>query len=379
MPDRMPERMRDGINDTRPAGDIRSQTSALIRERQDSLATDIAGSIATAGDVLSPPEWRGCADLLLRLFAASVDAGTLDAQSAAMRDLGHYSPPLTTRQLLDAIHQADRAILDEVALDSSLGATSEPWALVAHAIRRATLEILGAHAEQIAGRDVPVNVRDALTTLIAGPVFDLALSQEIERALRHKHSLAVLLFDIDDLAQINRDHGWGVGDRLLERTGILARRFFRMHDWVARRRADGIAVLLPETTVDQAATLAGRFQEAVQQRLVLQDYNTDTTKIVTVSGAAVGTDLVQSELDASYVLAEAEAAVVRAKIAGRGRVERVALLPTSLTIFGASAMLNLTPRKVVDMIKQGTLKATRRGRHFHIDRDLIETVRKGGR
>lgn len=81
-----------------------------------------------------------------------------------MRDLARCSPPLTTRHLLHSVHQAERVILDEVALDEQLGATSEPWAVVAHAIRRAALEILGAHAEQIAGRDVAVSVRDSLTS-----------------------------------------------------------------------------------------------------------------------------------------------------------------------------------------------------------------------
>lgn len=357
-------------------GDVRSQTSALIRERQDALALDVSGGISSLGDLLSAEEWRGCAELLLRLFAASVDAGALDTQSAAMRDLGRYSPPLTTRQLLEAVHQTERIILDEVALDDRLGATSEPWALVAHTIRRATLEILGAHAEQIAGRDIPITVRDSLTTLIAAPVFELAVEQEIERAIRHQHSLALLLFDVDDLSQINREHGWGVGDRLLERTGILARQYFRQHDWVARHGDDAIAVLLPETTVDQAALLAARFREMVQHRLVLQDHKTGTTKIVTVSAAAVGTDLVQSELEAAYVIAECEAAVLRAKLNGRNRIERVALLPTSLTIFGASTMLEESPRAIARLIRQGTLKASRRGRHYHIDRDLIESFRK---
>lgn len=358
------------------SGDVRSRTSALIRERQDALAVDVSSAIAVIGDLLTEEEWRGCSELLLRLFAASVDAGSLDTQSAAMRDLARYVPPLTTRQLLEAVHQTERVILDEVALDDRLGATSEPWALVAHTIRRATLEILAAHAEQIAGRDVPLSVRDTLTTLIAAPVFELALAQEIERALRHQHALALLLFDIDDLSQINREHGWGVGDRLLERTGILARRFFRTHDWVARHGDDAIAVLLPETTVDQAAILAARFREMVQSRLVLQDHKTGMTKIVTVSAAAVGTDLVQSEVDAAYVLAECEAAVLRAKLNGRNRIERVALLPTSLTIFGAATMLGEAPREIARLIREGTLKASRRGRHFHIDRDLIETFRK---
>jgi len=358
------------------AGDVRSRTSALIRERQEALTGDVVSEISGLGTPLDPQQLRGCAELLVRLFAVSVDAGPLDTGSAAIRDLARYCPLITTPQLLDAVHHAERVILDEIALDERLGATSEPWAVVAHAIRRATLEILGAYAEQIAGRDVPVNVRDPLTTLIASPVFALALTQEIERAIRHKHALALVLFDIDDLSQINREHGWGVGDRLLERTGILARRFFRMHDWVARHGDDAIAVLLPETTVDQAALLAARFRETVQQRLVLQDHKTDTTKIVTVSAAAVGTDLVQSELDAAYVMAEAEAAVLRAKLNGRNRIERVALLPTSLTIFGAATMLGQTPRDVALLIREGALKATRRGRHFHIDRDHIQAYRK---
>jgi diguanylate cyclase (GGDEF)-like protein/excisionase family DNA binding protein len=228
----------------------------------------------------------------------------------------------------------------------------------------------------MAGREAPVTVHDALTTLIASPVFDLALSQEIERAERHKHPVAMVLFDIDDLSQINREHGWGVGDRLLERMGIFARRFFRTHDWVARHDTDAIAVLLPETTLDQAASLATRFRETVQHRLVLQDHHTGATKIVTVSAAAVGADVVQSEIDAAYVMGEAEAAVLRAKLNGRNRVERVALLPTSLTIFGAASLLGSSPREITRLIKDGRLKASRRGRHFHIDRDLIDAYRK---
>jgi diguanylate cyclase (GGDEF)-like protein len=356
--------------------DVRTRASGLIRARHDALAADVVTQITGLRTPLRAEQLPGCADLLLRLFAASVEAGTLDAQSAALRDLGRYCSTLTTRQLLDAVHHAERVILDEIALDDRLGATSEPWAEVAHAIRRGTLEILGAHAEQIAARTGANTVRDPLTTLITSPVLELALAQEIVRALRHKHALALLLFDIDDLSQINRDHGWGVGDRLLERIGILARQFFRTHDWVARRGDDAIAVLLPETTVDQAAQLAARFGEMVQHRLVLQDHKTSVTKIVTVSAAVIGTDLVHTGIDSAYVLAQAEAAVVRAKLNGRNRIERVALLPTSLTIVGAATILGQTPREVTRLIRAGKLAASRRGRHFHIDQDLIEVYRK---
>jgi diguanylate cyclase (GGDEF)-like protein/excisionase family DNA binding protein len=222
-------------------------------------------------------------------------------------------------------------------------------------------------------------VHDALTTLIVAPVFRLALSQEIERALRHKHALALVLFDIDDLSQINREHGWGVGDRLLERTGIIARQYFRMHDWAARHGDDAIAVLLPQTTLDQAALLAARFREMVQQRLVLHDHKSGAVKIVTLSAAAIGTDLVQSRLDAGHVLSEAEAAVLRARLNGRDGIERVALLPTAVTILGAATILESTPHEISLLIRQGELPATRRGRHLHINRDDIEAYRKARR
>lgn len=361
------------------SADVRAGTAALIRGRQDTLASDVFDAIARSSDALASSEWRSLAELLLRLFAAAVNPSPLEEASAAIRELGRYSPPLTTRDLFDTVHDAEHVILDEIALDDRLGATSEPWPTVAHVVRRATIDLLSAYAEEIAGRAAPMAVRDSLTTLIAAPVFDLAVAQEIERAVRHQHALALLLFDIDDLSQINREYGRGVGDRLLEHLGVLARRFFRMHDWVARHGDDAIGVLLPETTFDQAGVLAARFRETVQHRLVMQDYNTELTKVVTVSAAVVGTDHVQSELDAAHVIAEAEAAVLRAKLNGRNRIERVALLPTSLTIVGAALVLGQTPREVTHLIRNGALKASRRGRHYHIDRDLIEAYRKTAR
>jgi two-component system cell cycle response regulator len=186
----------------------------------------------------------------------------------------------------------------------------------------ATMEIITAVAERSGGR---LALRDSLTTLLNHNVFDLVVEQEALRAHRHAHGVSLILFDIDDLSEFNRAHGFGAGDRLLERLGILARRFFRTHDWVARYGEDSIAVLLPETTLDQAAALAGRFRDMVQQRLVLVEHKTEAQTTVTVSAAAVGTDLVKGEIDPRHILAEAQAALVRAKMDGGNRVERVAL------------------------------------------------------
>jgi len=364
---------------TQFAGEVRGRAAAIVREQQAALSNDLASLLTVRVDALNAQGSRSFAELLVRMMAVAVRNGRLDPQSTIVRELGSFSPPLGTREIVDSVHAAEQIVLDEMTLDHTIGGASEAWPIVTYSVRRAGLELLAAYADQIAGREVPVVVRDGLTTLIAAPVFELALAQEVQRALRHKHALAVLLFDVDEMEAINRAYGRGVGDRVLERLGIQARRFFRTHDWVARYGDDGIAVLLPETPLDDAAALAARFRETIAQRLVLNDHKSDARSIVTLSAAVVGTDLVQTDIDAGYIITEAEAALLRAKIDGRNRVERVAVLPTSLTIFGAATLLGRTPRDVTRLIRAGDLKAARRGRHFHIDRAAIEDFRKSAR
>ncbi len=349
--------------------DVREQTAQAIRERKVGLVSDLAGSVPADGAAAHAEAWAACLEALVGLLARAVEAGEIENRRGALKDLSQTAPGMTISQLIHVMQHVERTVLDELALHDRLGATSEPWPVVAHSIRSAMLEVVSVFAE---GERVRAGVRDPLTTLFSRVVFDVALQQETQRAERHTHGIAVILFDIDYFSRINRVHGYGAGDRLLERLGILSRRFFRTHDWVARHSDDSIAVLLPETTLDQAAVLANRFRETVQQRLVLVDHKTDTPTIVTVSASAVGTDHVQADLEPRYVMGEAEAALMRAKLNGRNRVERVALLPTSVTILGAATLLGVSAREVIRLLRSGELRASRRGRHFHIDRSVIE-------
>ncbi len=349
--------------------DVREQTAQAIRERKAGLVSDVASEVPSDGLAPDPETWTACIGVLIALLARAVETGEIENRRGALQQLTQTAPGMTIEQLIRVMQHVERTVLDELALHDRLGATSEPWPVVAHSVRRAMLEVIGVFAE---GERVRAGVRDPLTTLFSRVVFDVALQQETQRAERHAHGIAVILFDIDDFSKINAVHGYGAGDRLLERLGILARRFFRTHDWVARHGDDSIAVLLPETTLDQAAVLANRFRETVQQRLVLMDHKTEASTTVTVSASAVGTDHVQADLEPRYVMAEAEAALMRAKMNGRNRVERVALLPTSVTIVGAATLLGVTAREIIRLLRAGELRASRRGRHFHIDRSVIE-------
>ena len=349
----------------------REQIAAAIRQRAEGLTADLRGPVSDEVGT-DPAASAACTDAMLTLLTRAIEDSTLETPPIQRPDAAQFPAGLSIRQVVKVARLVERALLDELALHDPLGATSEAWPLVAHSVRNAVLEVIAWFAEREAARTA---FRDPLTTLLTAELFDLTLGQEVTRAMRHRHGLAVLLFDVDDLARLNRVHGWGAGDRLLERLGILARNFFRTHDWVARHGNDSIAVLLPQTPLDQAAALAEQFRETVEQRIVLMNYMTEEASVVTVSAAAVGSDLVQTDLDRGYVMEEAEAAVMRAKLDGGNRVERVALLPTSVTILGAATLLGITAREVVQLIRAGALPASRRGRHYHIDRDAIEHYR----
>lgn len=352
--------------------DFRSRIAETLREQHSALAQDVSSMLASMPGFEAAPA-REFALSLVNLFASASEAGGLDQSRGVLHDFCQAAAQMQVRHVFQAVHRTERHLLDELALDSAVGATAEGWSLTAHTIRSAAFEIVAAYAERDGGRAA---LRDPLTTLVAEHVFRLALEQETERSNRYRHGMSLLLFDVDNLSEVNKSQGFGAGDRLLERLGISARQFFRNHDWVARHRDDAIVVLLPETALDHAARLATRFREMVQQRLVLVDHKTDRVMRVTVSAAAVGTELVQSDIDTQQVIEEAEAAVLRAKMDGGNRTERVALMPTSVTIIGAARLLDTTPREIVRLLREGTLPGTRRGRHVHIDRVHIEEFRR---
>jgi diguanylate cyclase (GGDEF)-like protein len=173
---------------------------------------------------------------------------------------------------------------------------------------------------------------DPLTTLYTRPVFEAVLAKELVRAARFGHPLAIMLFDVDGLRTVNASYGDGVGDRILERLGILVRTYFRELDWVARDAEDGILVLLPQTPEPHAVDLAEGLRAMVEERLAFEDHRGQGRVGVTLSGALV-TLAVQAgdHLEIERMFAELTAALSRAKQAGGNRIEHARLEPDAAT------------------------------------------------
>ncbi len=358
--------------------DVRHQVSATLRFDRESLSGTLASVLSKELPLeIDASAWLTLSGQLLDGLRAFTEGGQLDAKADALEPLERHTHLLLgTRQLFTCVYLAERTVLDQLEGDDAVGAASREWSAVNQVVKRASFDLVGSLTERLAATPAHAAIRDPLTTLLVRSVFDLALAHEVDRARRHQHALSVILFDLDQLAAINATHGFGVGDRVLERMGILVRRFFRTHDWVARHDDDSIVVLLPETPLDDAHSLAERVRNMVEQRLAFVDHNTNATVSVTLSAAAVGNDYLESALDPYDVLAEAERAVRRAKMSGRNRVERVALLPTSVSLLSAASLLDCDPTVVQRLIREGHLTATRKGDLTQIGRASLERYQR---
>jgi len=250
----------------------------------------------------------------------------VDSRSGFIADLhrtiGERMLPID--QVFTFVYFTERTALDELALDERLGATSEPWAVVCQIVRRGSFDLLAAYIERAQLEPTEAAVVDKLTTLHTRPMLDAVLAKELERAGRFGDDVSVILFDVDRLSTINKEHGYGVGDRILERLGILIRQYFRQHDWVARHSEDSIAVLLTRTDAEHATELAERVRATVEERLGFVDHRNERPVVVTLSAAVVNVQVTVGDIiDPVRLLADAELAVDRAKELGRNRIQRV--------------------------------------------------------
>lgn len=170
-------------------------------------------------------------------------------------------------------------------------------------------------------------VRSGLTDFLTGwhnrRYLNARLKEELARAQRQGSGLTCLLIDLDRFKQINDQHGHLVGDMALREAAQRVDAHIRGSDAAARFGGDEFVVLAPGISPEQAAALAERIRVAVCETPL--EISTGARVDMTVSIGVAGTHLSREEADlkaaAERLLADADAALYRAKQLGRNRVE----------------------------------------------------------
>ena len=316
-------------------------------------------------------------NLVTTLLGDAIVESELDSRGPGISELAALvdEREVSPEHLFTFVHIVISTSIDELSLDRRVGANTEPWPQACQIIRRAAFDLLGAWTTRLMYSPQHSAIEDPLTTLHTRPVLDAVLPKECCRAERFEHWLTMMLLDIDNLSAINKAHGYGVGDRILERMGILLRTYFRQHDWVVRYDEDTIAVLLPETNPEDAMTLAERTRAMIEERLTFRDYRTEQRAVVTVSvGVTCARALVGEPIDHERFSAEAEAALERAKVGGRNRVERVELLPRLISIADATELLHTDLQGIDKLVTEGRLQPVNAGRQVRLERKAVEAL-----
>lgn len=145
----------------------------------------------------------------------------------------------------------------------------------------------------------------------------LALGRhEIERFHRYGSPVSVIMLDIDNFKVVNDTYGHAAGDQVLCRLAERCRRLIRVVDILGRYGGEEFAAILPGTDLFQAAEIAERLRAAVAD----EPFSTDPGPVsITVSIGVSRTGPGSVGLD--EVIERADAALYRAKQAGRNRVE----------------------------------------------------------
>lgn len=174
-----------------------------------------------------------------------------------------------------------------------------------------------AHLEDALARLRRVATTDSLTACYNRAYFTEQLPRELARAQRHGRPLSVAFCDVDHFKQINDRHGHAMGDQVLSAVGDCLRQLLRSGgDWVARYGGEEFVLVLPETTLSQAAVLAERMRQAVSQQIRLP-LETGGTLGVTMSLGLAQWLCGESE---DSLLKRADACLYAAKRQGRNRV-----------------------------------------------------------
>ncbi|HEU5261610.1 MAG TPA: GGDEF domain-containing protein [Gemmatimonadales bacterium] len=166
-------------------------------------------------------------------------------------------------------------------------------------------------------------VYEAEQRAVSDPLTGLRNRREFDRALA-KHSagqppaIATLIYaDLDHFKRLNDTFGHGAGDSALRHIARILEGAVRDKDLVARIGGEEFAIWMPHTPIESGLEVAERIRHTVER--TTWHWNGDTYPLTLSCGVAAYPDSVR---EVANLRSTADAALYRAKQAGRNRVEK---------------------------------------------------------
>lgn len=163
---------------------------------------------------------------------------------------------------------------------------------------------------------------EGLTGLLRREAILEQLDRELDRALRYRRPLTIAMADLDHFKEVNDRHGHLAGDSLLRRVAQVIAGGLRSTDWIGRYGGEEFLLVLPETEMWGASTVAEKVRSLVQGTMVLMEDGTPARVTISI-GLAELADIAgprETKITGRDLIAAADRSLYEAKHAGRNRV-----------------------------------------------------------
>jgi len=162
-----------------------------------------------------------------------------------------------------------------------------------------------------------LTIIDGLTGLYNYRFFRTKLSDEIRRSDRYHQQLSVLMIDVDHFKEINDLQGHQTGNIILQEIVSIVKHSVRDVDIVARYGGEEFVVILPQTGLKDAISIADRMKNQMERAYFTNSQGQRDVRATISVGVAVYPDGV---LSPNQLLERVDQAMYRAKKEGRNRV-----------------------------------------------------------
>ena len=160
-------------------------------------------------------------------------------------------------------------------------------------------------------------VTDGLTGVGNRKAFDAALKEAAAEAAQAKHALCLVMTDVDHFKKFNDTHGHLLGDEVLKLVARVLKAGVKGRDTVARYGGEEFAVILPETSLENAWRLADQLREQLKhKKITIKSTGKDLGRVT----ASLGIARYRAGESLNDFIARADAALYFAKRNGRDRV-----------------------------------------------------------
>jgi two-component system cell cycle response regulator len=160
------------------------------------------------------------------------------------------------------------------------------------------------------------SITDALLGVFNRRYLIHQLRCEVWRAHRYQRPLTVLMIDLDHFKQINDRFGHSAGDQVLVGFARKTRSLIRASDWFARFGGEEFVIVLPETPLEMAESVA----EKVRHELAAAPFLLASGEHRVTASFGVAALTLGSDEDSDVVLGRADKALYRSKQEGRNRI-----------------------------------------------------------